>query len=239
LTEARLNPDWYRIKYSLAAECFNWAYVEAGREARASDEGVREGAHSQKLAEAEEEARALLRAVGEQLGGKAGRRRRRLQGGNPDLDDLLRNSLKPAGLILVAGIELFKRGVEESRREGELRERSLVELEACIESGQAVNPYALAGHVKARWRPAAVPVSFNLACFNTQVWRLDWSEAAWREACEHLRHCAEATAPSEWPRLQAEIHSDPFARHLAAWADAEIFAVPPTRLRLPARHFEI
>jgi len=221
------NPDWYRVKYSLAAESFNAAYVAALEEPRSSlvFEGEVRSARAESIAAAEGETRGLLGAINGRLhrnrGWGIGRRRQDDRG----LDDFLRSHLRPSALVLLAGVELFKRGREESRLQGDVEEWCLEDLEARVDGGQDFNPYALVSRVAARWEPLPASISFNLACFYTQAWHLndDDEDDLLMAAQRYLRRCVEATAPSERDRLRGEIGSDPVLDRLEQWADITLF----------------
>lgn len=244
MTAPRQNPDWYRVKYSLAAESFNAAYVaERGdiaspgeRRSSVADGGEAETARAERIAAAEGETRELLGAIEAWLHRDRGWGLRRRRRNGRGLDDFLSSHLRPSAFVLLAGIELFKRGREESRAQADLEEWCLDDLEARVGDGLDVNPYALASRVAARWDPLPASISFNLACFYTQAWRDDEDGAdLFAAAQRYLRRCVEVTAPSERDRLRDEIGSDPILERLARWADGTLFQ-SESEETAPGRH---
>lgn len=219
------NPDWYRVKYSLAAESFNAAYVAEQYEPRSSvmDEDEARAARAKSIADAEEEARELLGAIRSRLHGDRGWGLKRRRQDDRGLDDFLSAHLEPSAFVLLAGIELFKRGREQSRLQGDIERFD--DLEARLAAGRDINPYALVSYVAANWEPLPASISFNLACFYAQASRLrDEGEVdLFFAAQRYLRHCVEVTAPSERNRLRDEVGSDPVLGELAQWADGAIF----------------
>lgn len=85
--EARLNPDWYRVKYNLASLHANQASEEERRAPTAAID-QRTSAHR--------EARELAQAAAEQIAKPP-------QGAGSDLMSLLRKLILPAALVLYAG----------------------------------------------------------------------------------------------------------------------------------------
>jgi hypothetical protein len=92
MSKPSTNPDWYRVKYGIAARWANWAFAKA------------EG-RSTHLDEAAKEARELLRAISGRLNLDSwGLRARR-----PEVRALkafLRTQIQPSARVLLAGIEL-------------------------------------------------------------------------------------------------------------------------------------
>lgn len=90
MIEAHLNPDWYRVKYNLAALHANWSasLTTGGEDERAEAVAHRRTAHAQ--------ASELAEAALEQLVERPGE-------ANPALLSLLEKSILPATLILYGG----------------------------------------------------------------------------------------------------------------------------------------
>ncbi len=183
MSEIPSNPDWYRVKYSLATERVNWALVEK---------------KESQMARAEGEARSLLTAVHDRLLREQGND----DDAEPALNAFLGDHLKPSLLVLFAGIELSKfdegRKVSTPNAESEDLDR----LEDRIRTGGEVDPFLLVEEVVASYKRPSPGLSYNLACFYAQA-------GDWRSALEHLRGTVESTPPSAWPRLRAEIEHDP------------------------------
>lgn len=205
--KAPTDPDWYRIKYSLASERFNCA--EATRRWR-------------EVEQAKRDTRELFIAICRRLTEKKPRswtrwlprrqRTKRRFAALRKLDDFLGAEFEPAVLVLLAGIELFEQS-SEVRAQDEPEWGSLDELRELVAAGQPVNPFALVGKAE---RPRAGPVpevSFNLACFYSQAWRAEGSledSHLLKRAFIYTRSCLDETAPSERNRLYWEIETDPF-----------------------------
>lgn len=148
MMDPKLNPDWYRVKYNLAALHANWASDrEQGELARRR--GLQRQSH--------EEARTLAVTALQVL---------RSGAGGPDLRRLLERSTLPATLILFAGTipeEKPQRGpAGEEAAEPLSRDR----LSSLLEAGELTATQALAF-------VAGIPrlegrVVYNLACAHTQ-----------------------------------------------------------------------
>lgn len=203
------NPDWYRVKYSLAAECLNWALAEGG-------------VGGQQLVDANRETRELLAVVDRRLHRRRGWGRKARREADPRLDAFLGGHVKPGALILLAGIELVVRGAGEERTV-EVQDLSLDEVERQIEKGARVDPFAIVRRVEAHWEPLPPAISYNLACF--------FMQAGWApEALRHLTDCVEGTAPSFRPLLQAQLEGDPLLGPLLEMSDETLFDEPVKRL---------
>jgi hypothetical protein len=184
------NPDWYRVKYSLATERLNRA-LAAGDELPAQ------------LKKAEVETRELLKAIVRWLRRPKqwGLRAIRDSAGR-EMDSFLRDHLQPSALVLLAGIELEQAKAAGGKPNPNAATLELGELRAQICEGAAVDPFVIVRTVEAHWEEPPVGISYNLACFQAQA-------GLPRIAVERLRDCVEATAPSTWPQLRARAESDP------------------------------
>lgn len=135
--KAPTDPDWYRIKYSLASERFNWADVmqrerDIEQVKRAPGEGE----------QAKQEAQELFTAIRRRLKGRkwrswrrwfaVRRRTKRRFAALEKLDDFLDTEFEPAVLVLLAGIELF----EQSRGEAPGTSRSQGPWTSCASSSR-------------------------------------------------------------------------------------------------------
>jgi len=218
------NPDWYRIRYSLAAERVNWALADGGVR------GVQ-------LLAAKIEARDLLGAINRRLGRpKSWGLRAIRDDAGPALDAFLRDPLKPSLLVLLAGIELARSGSaweEQEPAQGGGAE-ALGQFEEQILSETAVDPFPMVQAVEASCREPSPGISYNLACFHAQAGNSS-------RALENLAKTVEATPPSAWPRLRAEIESDPMFGSIRR--DAPDFFEDPVKYRpkqqARRRHFRI
>jgi len=205
--KAPTDPDWYRIKYSLASERFNCADAMQ----QWSD-----------IEQAKQEARELHVAIRKRLNGKKSsgsrdwlprrQRTKRQLAALQKLDDFLATEFEPAVLVLLAGIELFEQS-REARAHDEPGQRSLAELLELVKAGEPLSPFALVNQVERHWTPPAPELSFNLACFYSQAWQMEESpEGSYLldRARDYTRRCLDDTAPSERGRLYWEIETDPF-----------------------------
>jgi tetratricopeptide (TPR) repeat protein len=205
--KAPTDPDWYRIKYSLASERFNCAEAtQRWREVEQAKLDARELfiAIRRRLKERKSSARRRWLP-------KRQRTRRRLAALRR-LDDFLETQFEPAVLVLLAGIELSEQS-RGSRAQDEPERGSLDELRELVAAGKPVSPFTLVSRVE---RPRAGPVpelSFNLACFYSQAWQAEGSPVG-SYLLERVRiytlSCLDDTAPSERDRLYWEIETDPF-----------------------------
>lgn len=199
--EVSTDPDWFRIKYSLASERFNCADL-TGR--------------SRDVGRAKEEARELFAAIRERLEVRSESNwhesRRRLAA-LEKLDNFLEEEFEPAVLVLLAGIELSERARGAGARDKSER-KSLDELRELVVAGKPVSPFALVARVEERWPAPAPELSFNLACFYVQEWQVEeepgGGDYRLARAIEYTRRCLDDTAPSERLRLRWEIKTDPF-----------------------------
>jgi hypothetical protein len=217
------NPDWYRIRYSLAAERVNWALADGG-------------ARGVQLLAAEIEAWDLLSAINRWLGRpKSWGLRAIRDDSGPALDAFLRDPLKPSLLVLLAGIELARYSAwEEQEPAQEGGAEALGQFEEQILSGAAVDPFLMVQAVEASYREPSPGILYNLACFHAQAGNSS-------RALESLGKTVEATPPSAWPRLRAEIESDPMFGSIRREA-SDLFEDPVKyRAKQPARrrHFRI
>jgi tetratricopeptide (TPR) repeat protein len=151
------NPDWYRIKYQLAALYLNWAAdSEPGhnRDKRAS--------------RAAEEAMTLACATLEEIDGLANRRRGQRTTSKAylrnTLEPFLKGTIEPSALTLLAGtvwpIERPPAGWPGERP-------SRADLIASLES-DAIDPWQLIAYVELGHHRSP-ETEFNLACFYTRA----------------------------------------------------------------------
>lgn len=220
----RENPDWYRVKYSLAAECFNWAYVRfrqrgaSWRREEIDEPSDGETTPRQSLEEAGREARELLIAINECI--EAPREAEAHSSHEPPGDDpllgFLGGHLRPGLLVLLAGIEQLNEDTRGTSRLEFPRDLSPADFEGEIRAGESFDPDELVEWVEARWRPTPASVNYNLACFHAQRGRNGSARGL-------IRLCVEGTPPSEWVRLRREIALDPVIGDLVPWLDEEIF----------------
>jgi tetratricopeptide (TPR) repeat protein len=184
------NPDWYRIKYSLAAERVNWALADGGVR------GVQ-------LARAAAETWWLLNAVDRRLGRPKSWGLRAVQDdAGRALDAFLRWHLKPCLLVLLAAIELERSRSDGREPPADSESRAIGQLEGEIRKGEAVDPFLTVQAVEASYRELSPGLSYNLACFYAQAGDSP-------RAVAHLHEAVEGTPPSAWPRLRAEVERDP------------------------------
>jgi tetratricopeptide (TPR) repeat protein len=208
------NPDWYRVKYSLATQRVNWALVEK-KEAQ--------------MARGEDEARSLLTTVHDRLS------REREDGDDAEraLDAFLDDDLKPSLLVLFAGIELSKSDRSRTVSTPNDESEDLDRLEERIRTGERVDPFLLVEKVVAKYKRPSPGLSYNLACFYAQA-------GDPRSALQHLHKTVEATPPSAWPQLRAEIEHDPMLTQLRGKVE-NLFRDEPAPAAEPwiARIFEL
>lgn len=200
------NPDWYRVKYSLAAERVNWALADDGERRR-------------QLAVAKAESRALLGEIDRRL------RRPRAWGlraindrAGRELDLFLQEYLRPSLFVLLAGIELAIAGVSAGGWKAGAKPLNLRQLDSQIRAGASLDPRLIVCAVEAGRREPSAGLSYNLACFYSQAGESD-------RALAYLRSTIELTPPSSWSRLRAEVERDPVLKSLRGKLD-DLFENP-------------
>jgi hypothetical protein len=151
LIAKQLNPDWYRIKYNLAALHANWAALDEG-ESSAPDEQAdhRKEAHSG--------AKELAEAALEQLVEGTGK-------ADPALLTLLEKSILPSALILYSGTAQDPEKGEQHFY-AERTPGNLEQLLADMRTG--LSPEHAFGFVASAKRPTARTL-YNLACAAAQA----------------------------------------------------------------------
>lgn len=180
------NPDWFRIKYAIAAEYANGALA---------GDAFEEDWDEDPLEAANQHVRELLEAI-----------EAKLAEGDEEGDPFaafLRDRLVPSAYVLLAGIRY---AVE--RRQGRtlvvepIERRPRDEIEATIGATEPPSPFAIVRMVEEGWQPLPPEVSYNLACFYAQVDRGD-------EAYAHLREALVATGPGRRTTLLGQAARDP------------------------------
>jgi hypothetical protein len=216
------NPDWYRVKYSLAAERVNWALADDRERRRQLDMAKAESRAL--LSEIDRRLRMPrawgLRAINDRVG--------------PELDRFLQGHLKPGLLVLFAGIELAKDGARAGESKASAGILRLNQLERLIQAGAPLDPLLIVHVVEAGYREPSAGLSYNLACFYSQAEDSDG-------ALIHLRSTIELTPPSSWSRLRAEIERDPVLKPLHGKLD-DLFGNPleqAVKKKGRSRHFRI
>jgi hypothetical protein len=186
------NPDWYRVKYTLAAEYANWSMEP--KEARPAS-----------LVNAEREARELLGAAWSKLegdqeasGGVRGTR-------NLALDDMLRRTVVPSALILLAGVLLAEQGGDETARKTEHAGKlDPAQVRNLVVSGKSVSPFSIVELVESQ-PSLSRDTLYNLACFYAQAGDFDL-------AIEHLRSVLRDAPASGRRVLVGQMQRDPVLR---------------------------
>lgn len=152
------NPDWYRVKYSLAAERVNWALAD-DRERR------------RQLDVAKAESRVLLSEINRWLrrpkswGLRGVKEERAVR----ELARFLQDHLKPSLLVLFAGIELAKDGRWAGESKVSAAIPKLSRLELLIQAGAPLDPLLIVHAVEAGCREPSAGLSYNFACFYSQA----------------------------------------------------------------------
>lgn len=208
MSDPHSNPDWFRVKYSVAATCVNWALSE---EASPQDE---------RLQEAEKELRELLRVIGEGCGRSWWAKRR----ADPWLEDFLRQQVAPSALVLFAGIALAK-GVTEPGPELEGSIESVVKE---IGAGGMFNPFFIVNLIEESVEESdellAADVSYNLACFYGQ------SEQHLERSWAHLRDSFETTPLPMLSLRRTQAARDPVLQTTLREFQSEWLAEKPARV---------
>jgi tetratricopeptide (TPR) repeat protein len=157
------NPDWYRIKYQVAALYSNWALESEG--VRKDDRARRAAADAKQLAEVTLDTLARLHKGGRAQGTAP---REYLQA---TLRPFLEGTIEPSVLALLAGTvsPLQARPADWPPPDGPTREEIRASLEANeLDPSKPIDPWQLIAHVeKGPKRPPET--QFNLACFYTSA----------------------------------------------------------------------
>jgi len=206
----RYNPDWYRVKYSVAALHANAA---AGLRAMAAQSASDEAARAKQRAEAETQlarrfAHELALASAETLqlldqglwrGARAWwRRARRLSATERiGLQGFLRNTMQPPVLVLLAGLQPSPRS--EDRHSAPLETND--DLLAALRSGDPPDPRALTDYVE-QSEPHDPRTDYNLACLY-----LSWGEVDL--AADRLLRGLQGTPENQRARLIDRAFQDP------------------------------
>lgn len=189
---ARLNPDWYRVKYNLAALHANWA---ASLESN-DEEGRAEALEHRKTAHSL--ARELAKVALEQLVEHP-------DDLNPALSALLEKSILPAALVIYGGTgsRLSDKGARHFHLHDPPKDRrQLLDL---VRKG-------LSEHEALRYAAASTPhptprTLYNLACAHTQNGNLE-------EAERYLEKALSAGPEAERKQLAQRAATDPTLRSL-------------------------
>ncbi|MGN6556915.1 MAG: tetratricopeptide repeat protein [Solirubrobacterales bacterium] len=200
MIEARLNPDWYRVKYNLAALHANWAATFDPGEKTECVEAVehrgRAHTHAQELIEA-----ALEQLV------------ERENETDPALLSLLEKSILPTALILYGGTGPRMTTQGTPHREFHLHDppRDLHELLTTVRSG--LDERGALRYAASMQQPIPPRTLYNLACAYAQDEEFEEAKACLEKA---LR-----TAPErERKQLAARAKVDPSLRPLR---EAEVY----------------